>query len=122
MLFFLQREADIGRGTMADAMISGFETEMHRIYDEAKRRYGYNATYFLRMLQEHGVLQTAERLVLDPRHSDGLTFLWEKKALALSVEALVLRDPWRQLFASEIHEAARKKLRDLQYSEPGLGL
>jgi hypothetical protein len=107
---------------MPEGLIAGFEREMFKIYDEAGRRFGYNANYYLRMLEDRGALETAQRLVSEPRHSEGLTFLWEKKALGLSVEALVLREPWNKLFSRKIHEAARRKLRELGYDEPGLGL
>ena len=107
---------------MPQDIAAAFEREMWHLYEEPKRRFGYNATYFLQMLEEGQPVDTARILVLDPRHSDGLTFLWEKHALDLSVEALVLRDPWNTLFAPEVLEAARKKLRGLGYSEPGLDL
>lgn len=103
---------------MAEGLAADFENEMWRLYEEPKRRFGYNATYFLRMLDEGDPLETARRLALEPRHSEGLTFLWEKHALDLSVEALVLRDPWNTLFAPEVLEAARKKLRALGYVVP----
>lgn len=96
-----------------------FEREMHGIYEEAKRRFGYHATYYLRMLQDHGAVATAKRLVLETRRSDGLTFLWEQQALWLSVEALVLREPWRDLFEPHVLKAAEKKLRGLGYGEAG---
>ena len=107
---------------MTQDILHGFERELRRLYEEPKRRFGYNATYFLQMLGEDDPVGTARRLVLDPKHSEGLTKLWELHALELSVEALVLRDPWNQLFGQEVHDTARKKLRALQYSEPGLGL
>jgi hypothetical protein len=107
---------------MSQDIAAAFEREMWRLYEEPKRRFGYNATYFLRMLEEGQPVDTARTLVLDPRHSDGLTYLWEKRALDLSVEALVLRDPWCSLFTPDVLDAARKKLRGLGYSEAGLGL
>jgi hypothetical protein len=102
--------------------ITGFEQEMWRLYEEPKKRCGYNATYFVKMIQEHGALEAAHRLAGNPKYSEGLTRLWECKALDLSVEALVLQDPWNKLFSPDVLSIARKKLRDLRYSEPGLGL
>ncbi|MFH1742875.1 MAG: hypothetical protein ABIH23_28050 [bacterium] len=102
-------------------LVAQFEREMWRLYEEPKKRCGYNATYFRRMLEEDGALETARRLAGDPKHHEGLTRLWEYQALDLSVEALVLRDPWNQLFTPDVLAIARKKLCDLKYSEPAPG-
>jgi hypothetical protein len=83
---------------------------MRRLYDDAKAA-GYNATYFVQMLDEHGGLETARRLVLRPAPSDGFTKLWEMKRLDLSVEALVLRSEFRPLVGSEMVSAARRRAR-----------
>jgi hypothetical protein len=91
-------------------LYSEFEREMWRLYEEPKAKYGYNATFYRRMLEQHGALATARRLAGDPKHHQGLTRLWELKALDLSVEALILREPWRQLFDAEVQSAARAKL------------
>jgi hypothetical protein len=89
---------------------SEFEREMWRLYEEPKSKYGYIASYFREMLQEHGALETARRLAGDTKHHEGLTRLWELKALGVSVEALVLREPRRQLFDAGVLRAARAKL------------
>lgn len=107
---------------MTQDVLLQFERELRRLYEEPKRRFGYSATYFLQMLAEGRPVETARRLVLDPKYSEGLTKLWELGALELSVEALVLREPWNHLFDQEVLDAARKKLHALHYSEPGLGL
>src|SRR5437016_3085263 len=101
---------------------SEFEREMWRLYEEPKAKYGYIASYYREMLQQHKALETARRLAGDTKHHEGLTRLWELKALDLSVEALVLREPWRQFFDADVLSAARAKLRALGYKEPGLGL
>jgi hypothetical protein len=94
-----------------------FEAEMWRLVDEPLKRFGYNAGFYRRMLREHGALETARRLAGDPRYHDGLTRLWQERALDLSVEAVVLRSPWNQLFSAEVLAAARAKLDALGYSE-----
>ena len=103
---------------MDERLLADFELEMMRLYEEAKRRCGYNATYFLEMVTTTA-FDTARQLAGDPRHHEGLTRLWEENALDLSVEALVLRQPWRQLFEQQVLEQAAKKLRALDYWEPG---
>jgi len=90
---------------------------MWRLFEEPARRFGYKATYFHEMLEEHGALETARRLAGSPKHHEGLTKLYDLKALHLSVEALVLRPPYDTLFEPSLLKAARKKLRDLGYEE-----
>jgi hypothetical protein len=56
-------------------------------------KLGYRANYLLQMIQEHGGVDTARRLLHNQQLGSGLTKLWELKRLDLSVEALVLRQP-----------------------------
>ena len=82
----------------------GFHKEMLRIYEEATK-FGYYPTYFLRMVVDHGGLEAAKRLLRGSGMSDGLARLWEEGRLDLSVEALVVQEPWRSLFTdAELRE------------------
>jgi hypothetical protein len=63
---------------------------MLRLYEDAKDA-GYNATYFLRMVSEHGGLETARRLLAAPSPAEGFSRLYEIGRVDLSVEALVLK-------------------------------
>src|SRR4051794_19137514 len=75
---------------------AAFDRAMLRLYEDA-RDAGYNATYFLRMLNELGGVATAKRLINANAPSEGFTKLWEMKRLDLSVEALVRLPQWRDL-------------------------
>lgn len=92
-----------------------FQEEMFLIYERAKDECGYHATRFLNMLRERGGLQTAKYLLHAPNLSDGFTALWERERLDLTVEALVLRKPWCDLFDQEELAIARKRLAELGY-------
>jgi hypothetical protein len=70
-------------------------------------------TYFLQMVVEHGGFETARRLLHARKVSDGFTTLWENGRLDLSVEAVVLQEPWSDLFTDEELTIAEKRLRDL---------
>jgi hypothetical protein len=89
-----------------------FNRRMRQIYDRAKSEAGYNATYFLRMLSEHGGVETARRLVGSGQASEGFTQLYLKRRLDLTIETLVLEDRFSGLFADELIEQARNRLRD----------
>jgi hypothetical protein len=86
-----------------------FAAAMHGIYINAKA-IGYPASDFLHMLNTQGAMITAQSLVMRSSPSSGFTALWERKRLDLTVEALVVEQPWRALFSPELLAAAQKRL------------
>jgi len=56
---------------------------------EAARKRGYVATYFLQMLEEHGGVETAKRLLAKPDPQEGFSRLWEMGLLHESMEAVI---------------------------------
>jgi len=88
----------------------GFDRAMRSVYTRARSEAGYNAPLFLRMLSEHGPVQTAHRLLAATHVSEGFTALWEKGRLDLTVEAVVLQPEFRGLFTEEELETARGRL------------
>ena len=91
-----------------------FHQEMLRIYAEAKE-FGYLPNYFLRMVLDQGGLPAAKRLLSGNELSDGFVRLWEEGHLDLSVEALVLQDPWSSLFTHKELAKARRRLVGVGY-------
>ena len=91
-----------------------FHQEMLRIYREATR-FEYYPRYFLRMVNERGGLAAAKQL-LAGEPSSGFTRLWEEQRLDLSVEAVVLREPWSALFTDIELAEARRRLEELGYN------
>jgi hypothetical protein len=59
-------------GAVDDGADKVFNRRMVQIYERAKSEAGYNATYFLRMLSEHGGLETACGLVGSSQPAEGL--------------------------------------------------
>jgi hypothetical protein len=80
-------------------------------------QYGYRPSYFLQMLGNYGPVDTATRLVTAIKFHEGFTRLWELRRLDLTVEAIILRNPYNQLFTEEILEKARERLKNLGYKE-----
>ena len=101
----------MGRGMNLE---SEFHQEMLRIYEEAKE-FGYYPNYFLGMVVERGGLSAAKHLISGSQLSDGFVRLWEEERLDLSVEALVLQDPWSSLFIHEELAEARRRLEGVGY-------
>jgi len=60
---------------------------------------------------------TAVKLVTANKFHEGFTKLWEFGRLDLTVEAIMLRNPYRQLFSKEVLDRASEKLRALGYKE-----
>ena len=92
-----------------------FDEAMWNLYHSALRECKYNATYFLRMLGEHGGIKTAHRLLRDTDAQSGFTKLWEWGRLDLTVECLVLNPRFQELFEHDELETARRRLRDHCY-------
>ena len=86
-----------------------FHVEMEGNY-RAAVEIGYRATRFWGMVIDHGALEAAKRLLREPEEQSGLTRLWELRRLDLSVEALVLQEPWDTLFSDEERQKARDRL------------
>ena len=93
-----------------------FTEAMFNIYRSARDEYNYNATRFLQMLNEHDGLETARILIHSDRVSDGYVALWERQRLDLTVEALILRNPWNELFTEQELKIARYRLRQYNYN------
>ena len=87
-----------------------FDQAMRDIYDRARNEANYHATYFRSMLAEHGGLATARKLLAAPAVSDGFAALWERGRLDLTVEALVVRPRFANLFTPAEIEAAHHRL------------
>jgi len=103
-----------------------FESALRDGYEVVKRRCGYNATRFLAMLQQQGGVATAKRL-LDRAGEvqSGVTELWEcgatgklPGALNFTVEAIVWKPEFRELFSAEELAVAKKRLQDLKHQPP----
>ena len=87
-----------------------FHRAMVRLYETAKRELGYNATYFLRMVSDHGGVEAAHRLLATDKPSEGFTTLWSARRLDLSVEAHVLDPVYETLFTDDERRTARRRL------------
>lgn len=105
---------------MASETEKRFDTEMMNIYQRARDEAKYNATRYLHMVIEQGGLRAAQTLIHSPQVSEGYTALWERKRLDLTVEALILKPDWRELFTSEELDIAQQRLQQYGYEVPGL--
>jgi hypothetical protein len=98
--------------------VTQFHRAMLDVYRRARKEAGYNATYFLKMVEEVGGLEAARRLLRAGSVSSGFSALWEKGRLDLAVEAVVLQDRFAGLFDEEVLETARDRLAEYGYQPP----
>jgi hypothetical protein len=99
-----------------------FHAAMLQIHERAAQlNPPYRATRFLQMVQGSGGKAAADQLLASANPSAGFTelFLRGREHLKLSVEYLVLQDPWRALFSDEQLAVARKRLFSVGVEPPG---
>jgi len=104
-----------------DDIADKFHREMVGIYDAALRlNPPYKAKAFLQMLGNIGGKATADKLLGAAKPSSGFTDLYLRgpNCLRLSVEYLVLKNPWRSLFTDEQLAVARKRLKEARCAPP----
>jgi hypothetical protein len=92
-----------------------FHHAMIGVYEYAKK-YDYFATYFKGMVDRHGGVGAAKRLLAKQEIQEGLMKLWELKCLDHSMEALVIQERFRVLFSEQEVAEARRRLEELGYS------
>ena len=83
--------------------------------EEEQLQLGRSREATLQMLDEHGGVETAKRLLRADQPQTGLYKLWELKLLDSSTEALVLKEHYRLLFTDAEIAEARRRLTELGY-------
>ncbi len=97
---------------------------MLAIYDKAGDLPDpYRPTRFKKMVQDYGGKEAADRLLASSETPVGLGKLFvhangDYEALKISMEYLVLSDPWKTLFTEEQLAVARKRLKDMKVPFP----
>ena len=93
-----------------------FHRAMLNIYETARSRCRHNAARFLQMVTEYGGLQAAKQLLHTPGLQYGFEELWKCGCLDITMENLILKSPWNQLFTDEEKDIARRRLLDCGYN------
>jgi len=92
------------------------EQELLEASNLCRTKYKYNPSRFLQMMKAEGAVKTSIKLIMAPTYHEGLTRLWELKRLDLTVEAIIIREPYSELFPEEVVNKAKDKLKQLGYS------
>ena len=106
----------------AQPVLSTVELAFHQamldIYWLAGRETGYWASYFLRAVRNNGGLPTARKLLWASGTSEGFERLKKEGRLDLSMEAVMLRPEFRELFSAEELARAADRLAANGYRVP----
>ena len=98
---------------MPSQLEESFHAAMLNVYQCAGRLNSpYRPTRFLSMVRTRGGKEAADQLLGTNSPSDGFTelFLRGRESLKLSVEYLVLQDPWNTLFTNNQRAEASRRL------------
>ena len=96
---------------MSEELSSQFHHAMVGLHTEwSQLSPPYHAKLFLRMVNDHGGKETADRLLASAKPSEGLAKLFLRGKAGLSVESLVLDDKWSSLFTTDQLSVAKRRL------------
>lgn len=88
-----------------------FHEEMLAIHQKSGKATGYWPNRFLQKVRRAGELAAAKEWLRPEKGlSPGLQRLARENRIDLSMEALVAREPWKQLFTDEEIKEAKKRL------------
>ena len=100
---------------MNDSLENEFNEAMLDIYKRAYQECKYNASYFIRIVNDRGGLGTARYLLSTDDPQSGFDVLRELGRLDLTVEAQVVKPRFRPLFTENEVSVARRRLDELGY-------
>lgn len=89
--------------------------DMLRIYKEADIQCNFKSAIFIGMLLNEGGLKTVKKLINKNNVTKGFIRLWECKRLDLSIEVLVLKDKYKELFTDEERIICKDRLKEYDF-------
>lgn len=94
---------------------AGFASAVLVTMDRSVTELGYQPSSLRVMVNQHGAVGAARRLLEDRAVTDGFVLLWERQRLDLSVEALVCDQRFDGLFTEAERAAAQERLDEFGY-------
>lgn len=92
-----------------------FHDEMEANYVKADKEHRIPMRTFKVMLNKHGGVETAKRLVKSVLPSDRFMDLCDLKLYRLTAEFLVTKQEFATLFTVDVIEKAKQRLKDFHY-------
>jgi hypothetical protein len=100
------------------ALENKFDKELRRMAQRVISETGYRPERFIQMRNQYGGLKTAKILLQEKTLSEGFVKLWELRRLDLTMEAIIIKKPWRELFTDKEIRIAKNRLNELGYPIP----
>jgi len=89
-----------------------FETACLEAIEECRHlNPRYVPTAWIQMIERHGAVEAALRLVVSSEIQSGFTELVKRSRSDLTIEYAVLNPRWTKLFSDDLRDAARWRLR-----------
>lgn len=92
---------------------------MLNLYRAVRHEVHYDARHLIARVTDVGGLEAARALLRSDRFSDGFVAITLAGRPDLTLEALVLREPWRPLFTDEELAIARRRLGECGIDDDG---
>lgn len=93
-----------------------FHQEMINLYKKTSQELKYKSTRLLDLINKYGGYEAAVKFITTDNSAHDFAILWENERLDLSVEALIAREPYRELFLEDIVHFCDKKLEEYSYA------
>lgn len=93
-----------------------FHQEMINLYKRTSKELKYKPPKLMDYINKYGGYEAAVKYITGDSQVQDFTILWENERLDLSVEALVTKAPYRELFLEDIVKYCDKKLADYSYA------
>ena len=103
-----------GKAMKDHNLVTELQCELLRVIRELIDT-GHYPVRLLSMLGHHGPVITAVHFVMAQRDPEGFESLIVSRRMDLTVEAIILQEPFRPLFVPEVLERAEQKLREVGY-------
>ncbi|MEG0085984.1 MAG: hypothetical protein RR090_08925 [Niameybacter sp.] len=93
-----------------------FHEEMIALYKRIVKELKYKSPRLLEMINKYGGYEAAIKILPTDAHTFDFTLLWEQQRLDLSVEALVTKDTYKQLFPQDVVKLCQRRLDEYNYA------
>lgn len=78
-----------------------FDEELIKTCEIAQKEYGYNPTRFLQLVSRFGGVKTAKEIIRKNNISDGFDKLQKANRIDLTMEAIIVKKEYAELFTDD---------------------
>lgn len=93
-----------------------FHEEMITLYKRTAKELKYKSPRLLEMINKYGGYEAAIKILPTDAHTFDFALMWENQRLDLSIEALVTKDCYKELFPEEIITFCQRRLDEYNYA------